>query len=269
MLSSVVRFILDPFHILLFLAVGVFFAYHYSNKRTFRLFATLAALWFLVITTPFIPYAVLYSLESRYLPLDVDQLQPDQEIHIIVLGAGYVYNKNLPPNSQLDKEMLSRLAEGVRVYHGIQNSTLIVSGPFNHHTYSQADVARKAALHMGVADSLIQTQSEGHTTFEEARIYYQTFYEGHQLVVVTSAAHMHRALGEFRRLGIDAIPSPSSYRFRSEQGMDVSYMPSISNIEALRSGQFEYAALFRNYIRETVKYSYNKKSSKGSKPLGG
>lgn len=253
MLSTIARFLLDPFHILLFLIAGMLLSHWFGRKKPFRYFISMAVLWFLIITTPFVPFAVLYSLESRYLPVKVNQIQSDEEIHIIVLGAGYVYNESLPPNSQLDKEMLSRLTEGVRVHHRLHNSVLIVSGPYNHEVYSQADVARKAALNMGVADSLIRTQSDGHTTFEEARVYFQTLYEGRKLVVVTSAAHMHRALGEFRRLGIDAVPSPSSYRYRSENGMDVSYMPSISNIEALRSGLFEYAALFRNYVRERVK----------------
>jgi len=252
MLSTVARFALDPFHILLFLIAGMLLSHWFFGKRPFRCVASLTVVWFCVITTPFIPYAVLSSLESRYLPLDVSQVTADEEIHIVVLGAGYIYNEALPANSQLDREMLTRLVEGVRIHNQHRNSILIVSGPFNHDTYSQADVAKQAAMDLGVADSTLRTQSEGHTTHEEAQVYHRKFYEGQKLVVVTSALHMHRALGEFRRLGIDAVPSPSSYRYRDENGMRVSFMPSLSHVENMRAGMFEYAALLRNYVREGV-----------------
>lgn len=250
MLSTLVRFFLNPFHILLFLVLGTLITRYFKKKRTFRVFLGITVLWFFIITTPFVPYAVLNSLESRYLPADVVQLQSENEIHIVVLGAGYIYNENLPANSQLDREMLSRLAEGVRLHHQLKNSKLIVSGPYNHEQYSQADVAKRAAISFGVADSAILTQSDGHTTHEEALVYHSKFHEGQMVVVVTSASHMHRALGEFRRLGIDAIPSPSSYRYRSEKGMRVSFMPSLSHVDDMRAGMFEYAALFRNYVRD-------------------
>jgi len=253
MLSSVARFVLDPFHILLFLIAGMLLSYWFGRKRTFRYSASLVVIWFFVITTPFIPYIITHSLEKRYLPLDTDQLQSNEEIHIIVLGAGYVYNENLPPNSQLDKEMVSRLAEGIRIYHKLRNRKLIVSGPYNNDRYSQADVAKMAASQMGVPDSMIFTQSEGKTTYEEAQVYFQKYYEDQQLVVVTSASHMARALGEFQYLGIDAVPSPSSYFYRSENGFRVSFIPSLSNIKSMRTGIFEYAAQFRIYIRESIK----------------
>ena len=252
MLSSIARFALDPFHILMFLIAGMLFSYWFERKQPFKYFTSAAVLWFLIITTPFVPYAVLHSLESRYLPVDVEQIQSDEEIHIIVLGAGYEYNENLPANSQLDREMLSRLVEGVRLHHLLHNSRLIVSGPYNHEIYSQAEVAKRAAIHMNVLESTIKTQHEGNTTHEEAKVYFRKFNQGQKLVVVTSAAHMHRALGEFRRLGIEAVPSPSSYRYRDEKGLQVSLMPSVSHIDNLRSGMFEYAALFRNYVRNNI-----------------
>jgi len=252
MLSSVARFVLDPFHILLFLIAGMLLTHWFGRKRTFRYSVSLVVIWFFVITTPFIPYIITHSLEKRHLPFDPDQFQSNNEVHIIVLGAGYEYNENLPPNSQLDKEMMSRLAEGVRIYHKLKNRKLIVSGPYNNDRYSQADIAKMAASQMGVPDSMIFTQSEGKTTYGEAQVYFQKFYEDQPLVVVTSASHMPRALGEFWRLGISAWPSPSSYHYRSENGFKLSFMPSLSHVDEMRAGMFEYAAMFRNYMREIV-----------------
>lgn len=255
MLSSIARFVLNPFHILLFLALGAVVTHFIKQKRIFRVFLASSILWFLIITTPFVPYILVHSLESRYLPLvehELELLRKESEVDIIVLGSGYVYNENLPANSQLDKEMLSRLAEGVRLVHQLENSTLVVSGPYNHDIYSQADVAKNAAMGMGVQDDIILTQSDGTTTAEEAQVYYKNHYHGEKLVVVTAASHMHRALSEFRRLGINAVPSPSAYRFRSENGMRISFWPSLSHVDNMRAGMFEYAALFRNCVRDGV-----------------
>src|SRR6056297_2934492 len=122
MTSSIARYFLDPFHILLILIIVSFIARRFFRKRVFMTAVIAAGAWFLLITTPFLPYIVLNSLEKRYLPVNAQVLSHAGDLHIIVLGAGYFYNRDLPANSQLDKQMLARLAEGVRIYNHYPNS---------------------------------------------------------------------------------------------------------------------------------------------------
>lgn len=94
MISNTARFLLDPFHIFLFLLGAGAIFYYVKKKRVSNAFFTAGAIWLLLITTPYLPYAVLNSLEKQYDPVVIENLDfPNDQYHIIVLGAGYSYNE--------------------------------------------------------------------------------------------------------------------------------------------------------------------------------
>lgn len=145
---------------------------------------------------------------------------------------------------------LGRLIEGIRIQRQIPGSKLVTSGPYNNRMASQAEVAKRTAVLLGVDESSVLVQSEPQTTYEEALIYHERFYNGERLIVVTTAAHMPRALLEFQRLGIDVLPSPTNYTYRGIHGLRFTLMPSPAYIDHLRLAIYEYAAMVRNHIRE-------------------
>jgi uncharacterized SAM-binding protein YcdF (DUF218 family) len=251
MAATVARFFLDPFNIfLMLLAACVFFRY-YGRTKLFRWGLAVTGGWFLLITTPFVPYLILNSLENLYDPLDTKILECEEcEYHIVVLGAGYIYNERLPANSQLNHNSRGRIVEGVRLFYELPHSRLVASGPYNNRYVSQAEVVMNTAVLLGVPEDAILIQSEPGTTFEEAKIYYEKYYGGQNVILVTSAAHMHRALSEFHNLGIPAIPSPTNFTYRSAKGFKMSFIPSPEHISDMKTGVFEYAALFRNRLRD-------------------
>jgi uncharacterized SAM-binding protein YcdF (DUF218 family) len=248
-MTSLIKFLLDPFNILLFLLLGSALLYIFKKVRICKWMIICSLIWLLLISTPFLPYAVLISLENRYDPLFVEELKlAEDEYHIVVLGSGYSYNERFPANTQLDLKTLGRLVEGVRIFNQLPNGKIVTSGPYNNKSISQAEVVKNAALLLKVPEVKILMQSEPVTTYEEAKYYHEKFYSGQKVIVVTSAAHMHRAISEFRRLGMDAIPSPTNYTYRDINGLRISIMPSTGNIFNLRTGVYEYAALIRNYF---------------------
>lgn len=258
MATETIKFFIHPFTIFWILLLISAVTYLLKKERVFRWLLLLMVGWFFVITTPMVPMYMLKSLEDRYEPLKFpeDKLNTAQEIHIVVLGAGYFGTNRFPATTTLQSTTLKRLIEGVRLYNTLPNSKLITSGPYSFHNKpSQAEVAKSAAISLGVSPDDIFTQYEPYTTLEEAEIYAAKFYSGQQVIIVTDAAHMPRSMYEFEKLIDNPIAAPTSYSF-TYKGMsigDFSMVPSYSNIGKLSRALNEYAAIFRNRIRDRGK----------------
>ena len=89
---------------------------------------------------------------------------------------------------------------------------------------SEAEVARALYLALGVATDQMVFETRSRNTFENARNLVQLMSPdpGQTWLLITSAAHMPRAVGEFRQAGWDSlVPWPVDYRstrFRAELG---------------------------------------------------
>jgi uncharacterized SAM-binding protein YcdF (DUF218 family) len=250
MISSIVKFLLDPFHILLFLGLSTWIVWCLKREKWAKYLLAITACWFLISSTPFVPVLLLGSLENRYLPVNTEELTDSGEgYHIVVLGAGYTYDERFPSTMQLNQTTLARLAEGVRIHKKVPNSILVTSGPYNKSQVSQADVAKNAVMLLGVSENSVLTQSEPSNTFEEAKVYVETHHSGQNVILVTSAAHMHRAVMVFKNFGIEPIPSPTNYRLIGDRAQTWIGLPSIRNMQLLHTALNEYAAISREKVR--------------------
>jgi uncharacterized SAM-binding protein YcdF (DUF218 family) len=251
----VIKVLIDPFNILLFLVTLGFLTRILNLKAPFKwlLIATLS--WFFIISTPLIPNLVLDSLESRYVPVKIEQFS-EQKLeavyHIIVLGGGHSFDDRLPPNSLLSAQALARLSEGVRLHRQLPNSKLVLSGYSLSGRTTQAEMLQQTAILLGVEAGNTLLQKEPANTWQEAKIYSERFGNGYPVILVTSAAHMPRAAGAFVRFGVEPLPSPTHYRIKKDphsRWSVTSWLPSYRNMEILRVALNEHAALFRDSLR--------------------
>ena len=255
MSTETIKFLIHPFTLFWGLLLASLVIYFLKKEKLFKWLFLASIGWFFVISTPMVPKFLVTSLEDRYDPLNnvKEQLNLDLDYHIVVLGAGYLGSKRYPATSILQSNTLLRLVEGVRLYHALPNSNLITSGPDSFRKMpSQADVAKEAAISLGVASKDIFTQSEPYNTKEEAETYATKFYQGQQVIVVTDAAHMPRAIYEFSKLVENPIAAPTSFTY-TNKGMslwDFSLVPSYSNIDRMSKAINEHAAIFRNWVRD-------------------
>ena len=245
-MTSVIKFLLDPFNILLFLVAAGLMCRLINRKLLARYLFVGAGVLFLVVSTPFIPVQVLDSLERQYEPVSVDELKDSQaSYHILVLGKGHGYDDRLPVNSLLATEALGRLAEGIRLHRKLPNSTLILSGYSSSGRTPQAEMLRDAAVLLGVKEENTLIQPEPGNTLEEAMVYAERFSGDETVILVTSAVHMPRSVMLFKRAGIDVIPSPTNYQLKGSHRSVWFGWPSMENIDKFRSAIFEYAALVK------------------------
>lgn len=160
--------------------------------------------------------AVLRRLEWRHRPPSAAAVAahlagaPDRPTWVVVLGSGLSEDSTLPATTRLDRHFLARLTEGVRLARLAPETRLVLSLP------GRLSVADKEALCTELCDTLALPSSRtalittARDTADEARLV-AAQCAGAPMALVTSAAHLPRALALFRGAGLDPLPCPTDY----------------------------------------------------------
>lgn len=130
--------------------------------------------------------------------------------YVAVLGNSQVSAKEQPVTSELSPTAVVRLAEGIRIYRLNPGSKLIFTGYHGRESESFADKIKELALALGVPEDDILAFTGPRDTAEEAKLIAGQVAE-RSLVLVTSAAHMPRAMSLFLQAGLKPIPAPTEH----------------------------------------------------------
>lgn len=245
MFVTITKFFLDPFNLLSVLAFSLFLAWYFEYRKLKKWLLYILISLFIIVSTPLVPVIIINSLEDRYEPLNVDELQDkDAEYHIVVLGGGHGFDERLPANSLLSHNAIGRLVEGIRVHRKLPNSKLVLSGSTSTPgKTTQAEMLKKTALLLGVGENSILTQNEPVNTWQEAEVYAKQYGNTHPVILVTSATHMPRAMMSFNRFGVEPVPSPTNYRLLGSWKHKWLGWPSRDNMERFHVGISSYAGM--------------------------
>ncbi|EGR1749506.1 envelope biogenesis factor ElyC [Vibrio parahaemolyticus] len=213
-------------------------------------------------------FVVLFSFVGLFLvafqPVSTKLLMPLEREHkaflpvagtidyVMVLGNGHVVDDEIPPTSQLNRAALMRLTEGIRILRMYPGAKLILSGYDGGSEISHARMMANVALALGVAKSDIILLEDAKDTWEEAR-QAAAFVQQKEIVLVTSASHMSRALYEFNAAGIKPIPAPTNFLAIDEvsQPWD-KYSPKARYLEQTELFWHEYLGSVWQRLRDTV-----------------
>jgi len=201
------------------------------------LVVTLAAWW---------PVAdgLLGPLERRY-PALTDPRVPGDVAAIVVLGAGWWPRADWPLSSQLNESSAIRLFEGVRLAHALPETRLIVSGGSSRRGLPPVAAGyARAAQELGVAQARILILDGARDTAQEAYAVEAAVGPGRRILLVTSAAHMPRAMRHFERVGLAPIAAPTQHLTgRSEGRTLLSWLPSSGNLRQTERALHEHLGL--------------------------
>ncbi|MBU0653531.1 MAG: YdcF family protein [Gammaproteobacteria bacterium] len=133
---------------------------------------------------------------------------------VVVLGGGTYSDKEIPLHSRLGKDSLARLVEGVRLYRQIPGAKLLLSGGKVFGFGSDAESMHNLALQLGVnpADMVLDVESQD---TETQAVIVRQMVGSDPVLLVTSASHMSRATGLFRKAGVQVLPAPAHYLAQS------------------------------------------------------
>ncbi len=215
--SKVLGTLLAPTHLALSaLVAGLILASFGRMARAGRRIAAFGLVLLLVLGFAPVGNWLIYPLEQRF--ADVPPPAADDRIAGIIMLGGFESGGISASRPGLAlTEAGERLTEGLRlalrhrearvVFTG-GPATLIVGG------VSGAGPVGAFLRDAGIADSRIVLEGRSRTTYENA-LYTRDLVApkpGERWLVVTSAAHMPRAVGVFRKAGFDVVPYPVDYR---------------------------------------------------------
>ncbi|MCK9414436.1 MAG: YdcF family protein [Prolixibacteraceae bacterium] len=251
LLRELIKSILTPLPLLWLLLIAACLFQWRGKKKMARFLLGFSLLWFFLISTPFLPYRLMISLENRYPPIQISGktgeriTSKDTMVHILVLGSGYQTDDRLSYSAQLNSAGLARLAEGIRLHRLHPGSKLIFSGYKGNQPLPQAVVISIAARELGVDSLFTATITEPWNTKSEAAEYFKRFGTSYKIYLVTDASHMPRAVRHFRNAGLNPIPSPANFNIRknSLSGSYLKYFPSSDNIRFMEIVFQEYLGM--------------------------
>lgn len=180
-------------------------------RRTGKTLLILVAIAVLAIITLPISGSLMIALETRF----PQPVLPDKVDGIIVLGGSMnPANTELWGQPQLNARV-ERLTEGAALARRYPEAKLVFTGGYwrGEHALSEADVARQFFLQLGLNEDQLVFENRSGSTFQNARFSQDILapQPGEVWVLVTSAFHMPRSVGVFRKAGWDIIPYPVDY----------------------------------------------------------
>ena len=259
MLKKIVAPCLYPFSLcLVILILGLWFLWTNRRPRLGKWLVTSGTVLLLLLSVPGISRQVLLPLESRYPALLHPETVPWGEISstspkwIVVLGGGHVSDPRLPANSQISATALGRVVEGVRLHKAIPGSRLLLSGGGVFDPVPEAEVMARIALLLGVKPQDISLEPDSRDTAEEAGIIAEMIGP-EKIILVTSAAHMPRAMALFSKRGLQPIPAPADFKVRESQGIEPSgFFPKATSLGQLEIAVHEYLGLAWGWLRGEI-----------------
>ena len=190
-----------------FLLVGLFLLWFTRRQRAGKVLVTCGVMLLLGLSNIFTSNALLRPLEHRYPPLVVAHLGTGAPgvTFIAVLGGWADHDPDVPVTSHLSSGQMVRLTEGLRLHCEIPGSRLILSGD-----HDSAESMAEVAEALGVSAADILPLPEPRDTEEESQ-QIARIVGRQRLILVTSASHMPRAMGLFRKRGLQPMAAPTDY----------------------------------------------------------
>ena len=227
-LSKLFWLILNPGNLfMLFLLVGTVLLFT-RFFRPGRLMISGAVVFALLVTVFPVGGRLIENLENRF-PVNVS-IPPDIA-GIIVLGGTINQHLTFTRRQPALSEGGERLTELVYLARKFPNARLIFtggSGALIDRELKEADAARIFFNRMGLGEDRIIYESASRNTYENAlfsrRFAGETAKSG-QWVLVTSALHMPRAMGVFRRAGWNVLAYPVDFMTDGQQRFVIGFQP--------------------------------------------
>jgi uncharacterized SAM-binding protein YcdF (DUF218 family) len=213
-LKKALSLLVEPvFATTLVLAVGVVLLWRGRRPRAGKVLVTIALGLLLLGGSSPLPKGLAANLEDRFQPLDaaaIAALAPaERPRFVVVLGPGHTFDRRLSSTARLSESGLARIVEGVRLYRAFAGSKLVVSGRLGEGV-PHGEAMAAAAEELGVPHADIVVDTTALDTADEASALGQRV-GAEPFALVTSAVHMPRAMGLFRKQGKEPIAAPTDY----------------------------------------------------------
>lgn len=222
-LSKILPLFVMPVGVTLLLLLAALLFLRGGWKRTSSGLLALAILLLWLGSTPFVAGQLYRTLESVYPPLPMDEV-PVADCLVLLGGA---VQPAMAPRVDIElNESVDRVYQAARLHRAGKARYLIVAAgnqPWSASPWTEADLLRGLLMEWGVPKDAIFLEGSSRNTRENALYARHVIDSIHcgSVLLVTSAAHMPRAVAAFRGAGISVIPVSADVRVADEGGFTV------------------------------------------------
>jgi len=155
--------------------------------------------------------ALLRPLENQYPDQGIDGIPPAQAI--VILGG----NLHMPSFWHRGSGLIDasdRLLHALRLYRAGKAPLVVCSGGSRHNEEGESLGMGRLLEEWGVPSSALLLEDHSLSTRENALFSYRALQSKgiRRILLVTSAMHMPRAAGVFRKAGFEVVPAPADFR---------------------------------------------------------
>jgi uncharacterized SAM-binding protein YcdF (DUF218 family) len=213
-LSKILPIFVMPLSVVLLLLLVALLFLRHGRRKTMGGFLALAMAVLWVASTPLVANLLYGSIESQYPAQPLDQVPVGG--CVIVLGG--VVGAPLPPRVDLElNDSIDRVYKTAELYRAGKAPFVIVTGgnqPWSASGTAEAELIRELLMEWGVPEDKIFLEGSSRNTRENA-LYSKNIINAincEQPLLVTSAAHMPRALAAFDSAGVRVTPVTTDVR---------------------------------------------------------
>jgi uncharacterized SAM-binding protein YcdF (DUF218 family) len=243
-LSKLAWFALDPSNLLLGALVAGALLASTRWRRAGRRLVTLAAFSALAVTVVPVGLWLLVPLENRF---PVPAQLPARADGIVTLGGAVDQVVTAARGQAALLEAAERLTTFVALARRYPEARLVYSGGSGLLTWRalrETAAGRMALEDVGLDTGRVVFEGESRNTYENALLSRELVRPkpGETWILITSAAHMPRSVGIFRKAGWPVVPYPVDFRTTGQLGL-LGLVPFGERLEELSDAAREWVGL--------------------------
>jgi uncharacterized SAM-binding protein YcdF (DUF218 family) len=209
-----------------------------------RLMATSLVLLAICAFSPLANF-VLYPLEQRFPKWDSSRGDPDG---IIVLGGPLDADLSAAHGVPVISGAADRIVGGATLAHRYPNARLVYTGGspnLLHNDAKEADYATALLQGLGIPKSRLTMERQSRNTKENAEFTKEIVKPkpGERWLLVTSAYHMPRSIGLFRKAGFPVEAYPVDWRVGTQEDLFKYYVVANDGLQLVDIGVREWLGL--------------------------
>lgn len=243
-------FVPGSFPFLLFALVpGILLLFRKKDAgRAGKLWVAFLVLLYWILSTPVTAVAIVHLCTPVVHPV-MSKADAHGATAIVVLGAGMgVHESRGEEFGAPTREGSLRVLEAARLHRLLDGAPIVATGGLGSSQYSEAGMMAFQLEQLGVPPDKIIKEEKATNTRDHA-LFVPPLLKQHgieRFVLVTSQQHIARALGAFRKVGIDPVPSTPEVYARHGHFLEP-YLPSRVGLSASES--LIYDLMGRVYYR--------------------
>lgn len=242
-LSKVLWFIANPFNVIVILLVLGWLLLFKKQRAGRKLIGIGLIMIFLFGLSPLSNF-MMGLLENRIRAGKI----PEKIDGIIVLAGMVDMGSSRGELIELT-DQADRIVQGIILSKKHPEARLIITGGSGSLKQSEnlreADYLEKLAVLLGISMNRLLVERNSRNTHEHAVAMAKMLPDKNgRWVLITSAFHMPRSLGCFKREGINVIPYPVDYKTKLDNSLSLtSFLPTLGNIGSFNVAFHEWTGL--------------------------